>query len=99
MRLPGALTLSVLAGAWLFGQNLTESSALVAGKVRTCDLPAGQSQEHTLLLRAGEYARLEVAQHTVNVAVEVVDPTGKPLFTLDNSSIGESEDVELIAPT
>jgi hypothetical protein len=35
----------------------------------------------------------------VNVAVAVFDPAGKPLFALDNNSIGEAEDVELIAAT
>ena len=51
------------------------------------------------VLRAGQYARFNITQHTVNVAVAVFDPAGKQLFALDNNPIGEAEDVELIAAT
>ena len=99
MRLRVRLALSIVAVAWLFAQSQTESPALELGKERACELMAGRSQEHYVLLRAGQYARFNITQHTVNVAVAVFDPAGKPLFALDNNSIGEAEDVELIAAT
>ena len=88
---------TVLAG--LFAQGQAGSEAVEQGKERSYELAAGQSQEHYVLLRAGQYARLKIAQHTVNIGVAVFDPAGKQLFAVDNNPIGEPEDVELIAVT
>jgi tetratricopeptide (TPR) repeat protein len=84
-------------GGWLVAQSQTESLVLEAGKTRACELAAGRTQDHYVVLSAGQYARLTLAQHTVNVAVAVFDPAGRQQFTLDNNPIGEPEDVELIA--
>src|SRR5205809_4252090 len=99
MRLRVRLALTIVVSGWLFAQSQTESPALELDKKRECELAAGGSQEHSVLLRAGQYARFTVTQHTVNVAVAVLDPAGKQLFALDNTPIGEAEDVELIAAT
>jgi hypothetical protein len=47
----------------------------------------GHPQEHYVLLKAGQYARLNITQHTVNIAVAIFDPAGKLLFTVDNKSL------------
>src|SRR4051794_1433609 len=97
MRLRIRPELSIVVAGWLLAQGQTEPPALEPGKKLQCDLDAGPSQDHYVLLRTGEYARLDIAQHTVNVAVAVFDPAGKQLFALDTNSIGDAEDVELIA--
>jgi allophanate hydrolase subunit 1 len=80
MQFRVGLAISMAVGGWLLGQGQTESPALELGR------------EHSVVLKAGQYARFRIVQHTVNVAVEVVDPAGKQLFALDNSPIGETED-------
>jgi tetratricopeptide (TPR) repeat protein len=99
MRLLVLLALSIFIAGFLFSQSQTESPALETGVKRSCELPAGRSQEHHVLLEAGQYARVNIAQHTINVSVSVFDPTGKQQFVIDNTPIDEVEDVELIAIT
>jgi CHAT domain-containing protein/tetratricopeptide (TPR) repeat protein len=99
MRLQAGLTFSFVVAWWLSAQSQTEPPALQLGEKRECELTAGGSPEHSVSLSAGHYARLQIAQHTINVAVTVFDPAGKQLFALDNNSIGEPEDVEWIAAT
>src|SRR5262249_16208424 len=89
------LALLVL-GLWLTAYGQTESPVLELGKPRLYKTATGRPQEHYVLLKAGQYARLPIAQHTVNVAVTVFDPAGKQLFTVDNGPIGDTEDVEFI---
>jgi CHAT domain-containing protein/tetratricopeptide (TPR) repeat protein len=69
------------------------------GTTDACELTPGSSQEQYVLLRARQYARFNIKQHTVNVAVAVFAPAGPRLFVVDNYSIGETEVVEFIAPT
>src|SRR5262249_17732491 len=89
--------LLIVVGFWLTAHAQTESTLLELGKQRAYEIAAGLSREHDILLRAGQYARLHITQHNVDVAVGVFDPAGKQLFSLDNSPIGEDEDVEWIA--
>jgi CHAT domain-containing protein len=97
MRLRARLALSIIVCSWLTALAQTESPFSEPGQKRTYEIAAGHPQEHYVFLKAGQYARLHIAQNTVNVAVAIFDPTGKQLFTLDNNSIGETEDVEWIA--
>ena len=97
MRLPAQLALSIVVGGWLTAQAQNESPLLELGEKRAYEITTGRPQEHYVLLRAGQFAQLHITQHTVNIAVTVFDPAGKQLFALDNNSIGETEDVELIA--
>src|SRR5215831_1641800 len=99
MGLRMLLAVSIVLAGWLFAQSQTESSALKRGEKRSCELRAGRSQEHHVPLRAGQYARFNIAQHTVNVSVSVFDPTGKQQFVIDNAPIGEDENIELITVT
>ena len=97
MRLQVGLVLSVVVARWLVAQGEPESPALELGEMRQHILTADHPQEHYLLLTAGQYARIEIAQHTVNVSVAVFNPGGKELFALDNNAIGDTEEVEWIA--
>src|SRR5215813_6394790 len=97
MRLPAQLALSIVVGGWLTAQAQNESPLLELGEKRAYEITTGRPQEHYVLLRAGEFAQLQITQQTVNIAVGVFDPAGKQLFALDNNSIGDTEDVELIA--
>src|SRR5262245_53915882 len=97
MWLQARLVLSVILGGWLPAQAQTASPVLELGKKRGYEISAARSQEHCVLLSLGQYARVHITQQTVNIAVAVFDSAGKQLFTLDNSPIGEDEDVELIA--
>jgi hypothetical protein len=62
MRLRVRLALSIVAVAWLFAQSQTESPALELGTERACELMAGRSQEHYVLLKTGQYARFNIKQ-------------------------------------
>src|SRR5215469_16289363 len=93
------MALFIVLAAWLLAQSQTESPALDVGRTRVRDLTVDSPQDYYILLSAGQYARLNIAQHTVNVAVTVFNTAGKELFALDNTSIGEAEVVEFIAVT
>src|SRR5215470_13716022 len=97
MRLRARLALFIVLGGCLTAQGQTGSPVLELGKKRAYEITTDRSQEHDVLLRAGEYARLHITQLTVNIAVAVLDPAGKQVFALDNNSIGDTEDVEWIA--
>jgi len=97
MPLRAWFVLSIVVGVWLTAQSQTESPVLELGEKRIYEITPGRSQEHYVLLRAGQYARVHITQQTVNVAVAAFDPAGQQLFALDNNSIGEDEDVELLA--
>jgi CHAT domain-containing protein len=83
MRLRAWFALSIVLGVWLIAEGQTESPVLELRKTDVYDIQAGRSQEHYLLLRAGQYARIHITQQTVNIAVAVFDPAGKPLFALE----------------
>jgi CHAT domain-containing protein/tetratricopeptide (TPR) repeat protein len=87
----------LISAGWLFAYSQTEPSTLDLGQKLACELPAGRPQEHEVLLEAGQYARVHIAQQTVDVAVTVFDPAGKQSFALDSHPIGAAEDVEWIA--
>ena len=99
MRLRVLLALSTVGAGWLSAQSRTESPSLELGRKLEYELSAGRWQEHYALLGNGQYARFNIAQLTVNISVAVFDAAGRQLFTIDNSSIGEAEDVELITTT
>jgi hypothetical protein len=96
IRLRVLLTLPAFV-AGLLAQDLAGSTAVERGNERSYELEAGRSQEHYVLLRSGQYARVNIAQHTVDIRVAVLDPAGKQLLAIDDSPIGEPEEVELIA--
>src|SRR5262249_1251991 len=75
----------------------TEGTQLEVGKTIESQLAGGQSQEYRFTLTAGQYARISVEQHTINVEVAVVGPDGKEVFAGDVFGVGTPEAVELIA--
>jgi len=76
MRLRAWFALSIVLGVWLIAEGQTESPVLELGKTDVYDIQAGRSQEHYLLLRAGQYARVHITQQTVNIAVAAFDLPG-----------------------
>jgi CHAT domain-containing protein/tetratricopeptide (TPR) repeat protein len=81
----------------LFAQSRTESPALELGRRYEFELRVGHWRDHCLVLKTGQYARVSIAQRTINVAVAIFDPAGNRQFFLDDSPIGDAEQVELIA--
>jgi len=77
----------------------TDTTRLEVGKTVEGQLAGGESHEYHFTLTAGQYARLSVKQHTINVAVAAVGPDGKDAFAGDVSGLGAAEPVELIADT
>jgi CHAT domain-containing protein/Tfp pilus assembly protein PilF len=96
IRLRVLLMLSTVV-AGLFAQDQARSPGPEWGNERSYELAAGRSQEHYVFLKAGQYARFNIAQYTVDTRVAVFDPAGKQLLSVDNRPIGEPEDAELIA--
>src|SRR5215469_77066 len=80
-------------------QRPVEPPPLEPGNRIEFELAAREAKDHYFILHAGQYARITVRQHTTNVAVVVFDPGGRQLFTVNNNSVGESENAELIAAT
>ena len=57
---------------------------------RDGQLRGGESHEYRFVLNAGQYARLLVDQRSVNVAVEVCDPSGKSVYAADSYQAGDA---------
>jgi CHAT domain-containing protein/tetratricopeptide (TPR) repeat protein len=77
----------------------TEATQLEVGRTIEGQFAGDQSHEYRFTLAAGQYARLLVAQHTINVAVAVVAPDGMEVLAIDAYEIGWFEPVEFIADT
>src|SRR5215472_6781319 len=97
MRLQLGLVLFVVVAGALVAQSEPDSTALKLDETRQRELTADRSHDHYVFMTAGQYARIEIAQRTVNVSVTVFNPAGKELFALDNNPIGDIEEVEWIA--
>lgn len=69
--------LSTVVAARLFAQDPAGSPPLEPGRELLCEVTAGHPQEHYVLLKAGQYVRFNIAQHTVDVGVAVFAPTAK----------------------
>jgi len=99
VKLPRLSVVLLIAAAPLMAQRPVEPPTLEPGKRIEFELAAREAKDHYFVLHAGQYARIDVRQYTINVAVVVFDPAGQQLFTVNNNSIGEFEDAELIAAT
>src|SRR5215831_19313202 len=64
---------------------------------RDGQLSGGESHEYRFVLNAGQYARLLVDQRSVNVAVEVCDPSGKSVYAADSYQAGDAEVLQFVA--
>src|SRR5689334_23402005 len=64
---------------------------------RAGQLSGGESHEYRLVLKAGQYARLQVDQRSVNVAVEICDPAGKSVYAADSYPSGDVEVLQFVA--
>jgi len=61
MWLRARLALSIIVGGWLTAHGQTEPLLLELGQKRAHEITTGGAQEHDILLKAGEYARLQIA--------------------------------------
>src|SRR5262249_9944959 len=75
-----------------------ESPRLKLGKPVEREEAPGQTQAYRLKLRAGEFARVTVEQHGVDVALKLSGPNGEQIAEVNNKkSLDESETLLFIA--
>src|SRR5262245_46887082 len=80
-------------------QETQATQQVEVGRHSEGQLAGGQSHEYRFTLAAGQYARLAVVQHTINVALAVVAPDGMEVLAIDAYEIGWFEPIEFIADT
>lgn len=80
-----------------FSTLLAAAIALPVGYPVERQLAGKESHDYLFTLEAGQYARIPVKQHTVDVAVACYGPDDKELFSADSRDIGDTETCELIA--
>src|SRR5262245_59096216 len=76
-----------------------QSTLLDPGTTIEGQLQAEQSKECRFTLQAGQYARVVVEQHTIDVTLTCLGPDGKQLWSADSFNIGDAESAELVAET
>src|SRR5215471_9584616 len=99
MALDPVFRLSVvfLIAAWsLFG---AEPTMLEPGKTLERQFGSGESHEYRFALDQGQYARINLLQRSINIAVECFGPDGKLRFQQDSHLIDDTEIAELIGDT
>jgi CHAT domain-containing protein/tetratricopeptide (TPR) repeat protein len=77
----------------LFG---AESTTLESGKTLERQFAHGESHEYRFALDQGQYARINLFQRSINIAVECFGPDGKLRFQQDSHRIDDTEIAELI---
>jgi CHAT domain-containing protein/Tfp pilus assembly protein PilF len=99
-RLAKLLTLislaRLIAGVSLFASSVLDPTDLTTGVALGKELAGGQSHDYRFRLRAGEYVRVLVQQHTVDVAVSCLDPAGNEVLSIDSYPVGDPETIELV---
>jgi CHAT domain-containing protein/tetratricopeptide (TPR) repeat protein len=96
--------LALLTAAWLLagprapmnGETDAPSALLELGKTLERQLSGGESHEYLFALKAGQYARLLMYQHSINLAVECFGPDGDRIFASDSHALGDTEIAQLI---
>src|SRR6185436_2423251 len=93
------LALLLLLTAATSTHSQTPPTPLELGKTIEQNIVAGEKQTFSLSLASGMYARVEVHQTTVMVAVTVLGPDGKQMRFVDLAgAIGLTEEISLVAP-
>src|SRR5262249_44031843 len=59
----------------------------------------GETHEYLIRLQAGQYVKLLLGQHSINLAVACFGPDGRERFAADSHNIGDTEISEMIADT
>ena len=86
-----------LIAVWsLFG---AEPTMLDPGKTLEGQFAGGESHEYRFALDHGQYARINLFQRSINIAVECFGPDGKLRFQQDSHRIDDTEIAELIGDT
>jgi CHAT domain-containing protein/tetratricopeptide (TPR) repeat protein len=80
----------------LFG---AESTLLQPGKTLERQFTGGELHEYRFELGEGQYARINLVQRSINIAVECFGPEGNLRFQQDSHLIGDTEIAELISDT
>ncbi len=75
---------SFLLSAVTFGQ----STELVPGKTIEKKIFKGETHRYTISLQKGGYSECTVMQESVDLAIDIVDPSGKKIITVDGPSTG-----------
>jgi CHAT domain-containing protein/Tfp pilus assembly protein PilF len=73
-----------------------EPTMLEPGKTLERQFASGESHEYRFALDQGQYARINLFQRSINVAVECFGPDGKLRFQQDSHRIDDTEVAELI---
>jgi CHAT domain-containing protein/tetratricopeptide (TPR) repeat protein len=74
-----------------------EPAMLEPGKTLERQFGGGDSHEYQFALDRGQYARINLFQRSIDIAVECFGPHGKLLFQQDSHRIDDTEIAELIA--
>ena len=69
------------------------------GKTLEGQFAGGESHEYRFALDHGQYARINLFQRSINIAVECFGPDGKLRFQQDSHHIDDTEIAELIGDT
>src|SRR5262245_17400719 len=75
----------------------SESTQLELGNTIEGQLAGGQSHEYHFTVQAGQYVRVLVEQHSINVTIACFGPNGRELVVADSFEIGDAESAELIS--
>jgi CHAT domain-containing protein/tetratricopeptide (TPR) repeat protein len=93
-----SVLLALAATGYLAGVETSDRPPLLEpDKTLDRELSGGESHQYLFALKAGEYAKVLVAQRSVNVAVECDGPDGKQVYAADSHVVGDTEVVQLVA--
>ena len=94
MRMSEISSIALLCSSWIFVTSVdpvmaqlpaqTDAREITPGAALEREIKSGERHSYRITLRRGQYLRLMVGQHGVNVLVEVYAPGGGPLFEVDN---------------
>jgi erythromycin esterase len=74
----------VILSVFVSGISYGQGTELIPGKPITVKILKGENHLYTITLRKGEYAECVVMQKGVDLAIDVNDPAGKKLKTIDS---------------
>jgi CHAT domain-containing protein/Tfp pilus assembly protein PilF len=94
-----ALNLQIALVLWVAAQTVGAPTLIEPGKTLERELRGGESHDFVFALNAGQFARLEMNQRSINLAVECFGPDDKSIFASDSQALGDIEIARLIAET
>src|SRR5690349_7354579 len=81
------------------GQGLAQGPAVLpADRAAEHELARGDLQRYALTMAAGEYVRVIVEQHGIDVVIQTLDPNGAPITEFQGEPTRQGQEiVELVA--